>query len=177
MVQLNFDYLEIETLTDPSPREIRQIGAIAENAFQRFGHYRDFIASLVSKQGVITGLLVDRSEDDRIVGFLLLGLFPEDGKFIADVLAIALLRMYRGVGLGKDLMEWAFALLNNISLRKRISEVRLTVAPDNERAVRLFTRYGFSFDRESDLGTYPSGVKAVYMKRTLPPEPLLHDEK
>lgn len=164
MQRIEFDSLELETLTDPTPEQVFQIGELAEDAFLRFGHYREFISSLVSEQGVITGVIVDRSRGDRIVGFLLLGLIPKLDEYIADVLAIALARAYRGQGLGKELMDWAFAILNKIRRHKTISELRLTVAPDNNMAVKLFRRYGFSFDQTTDLGDYPSGVKAAYMK-------------
>ena len=158
------DRLRLITLEKPKAAQISQIGELAEEAFLRFGHYRDFISGLVKDRGVVTAIIVDAEKSDEILGFILLGFIPVGGEFIADILAIALKEGYRGLGIGRRLMDWSFDLVNRFALSKVVKELRLTVAPDNERAVKLFKRYGFVFEKGPQLGTYPSGVQAVYMK-------------
>ena len=94
----------------------------------------------------------------------MLGFIPGGEGYIADILAVALHKDYRGYKLGRDLLDWCFDILNKVSKHKIIKELRLTVAPDNVMAVKLFTRYGFAFDITSNLGKYPSGIEATYMK-------------
>jgi ribosomal protein S18 acetylase RimI-like enzyme len=161
---IDLSELEIETLINPDVEQIATIGDLAEDAFLRFGHYRGFISSLVSEQGVVTAILIDRSKNNKIVGFLLLGFIPGLEGYTADILAVALHKDYRGYKLGRNLLDWCFDILNKVSKHKTLKELRLTVAQDNVMAVKLFTRYGFTFDISSNLGKYPSGVEATYMK-------------
>ncbi|MBN2724793.1 MAG: GNAT family N-acetyltransferase [Deltaproteobacteria bacterium] len=158
--------ITISILRHLSTSDLEEIGEISEDAFIRFGHYRDFISSLAAdEEGVITSGMKDNG---KLVGFILTGFLPanidnKDG-IIADILAIALIPDYRYMGLGKELMEWALDLVDSIRDYKDIFYVRLTVAPDNVPAVSLFERFGFEFDI-STIGSYPTGVDAVYMKK------------
>ncbi len=156
--------LKVTILEEPSPKDYLQIGELAELSFIRFGHYREFITALVRERGVVTVIIREPVRQDDIVGFLLLGFIPVAGSYIADIMAIALEEAYQGRGLGKQLMDWAMEAVERVSRSKEVRELRLTVAHDNKPAVSLFRRYGFAFDRTTDLGNYPSGVPASSMK-------------
>ncbi|MBU1239763.1 GNAT family N-acetyltransferase [Myxococcota bacterium] len=164
MTHVNPDTLEVSILAPYNNTDLFQIGELAEDAFIRFGHYREFISALVKERGVITAVIRDPERDDDIIGFLLLGFIPVGGVFIADIMAIALEEGYRFQGLGKKLLDWAFETIQKVSLSKQVKELRLTVAQDNHPAVSLFKQYGFSFDRTGHLGNYPSGITASSMK-------------
>jgi ribosomal protein S18 acetylase RimI-like enzyme len=157
-------HFEIRTLSYPTEEDIAAIGDMAEDSFIRFGHYREFISSLVTEDGVITGVLIDNTQDEKIAGFLLLGFHLTTEYYLADILAIALDPDYRGKKLGTRLMGWCLDILNKMSEKKLVKEVKLTVARDNKAAVHLFKNFGFAFD-PANIGEYSSGVPASYMRR------------
>ncbi|MBU1381101.1 GNAT family N-acetyltransferase [Myxococcota bacterium] len=159
--------LKLRILKNAKAEELAEIGEISQEAFLRFGDYRDFISDLASDEdGVFTAMLIDV---DRIAGFILVGFMnTKTGGLIADILAIALKPDYRYMGLGEELMSWAMDLVNTIHKTRNILYARLTVAPDNEPAVKLFRKFGFEFDG-SDIGVYSTGVPAAYMKKLFLP--------
>ena len=161
--KINPNHLEIKTLINPKKSEISEIGRLAEEAFIRFGHYNKFISDLLTQSNVITGVLIDKDRDDLMAGFILLGYIKRDDEsVIVDILAIALEVEYRGQNFGRKLLNWAYTGISNSIKHTNIVEIRLTVAPDNEMAVKLFKRFGFEFVKH-DIGEYPTGVEARYM--------------
>ncbi|MDA3864058.1 MAG: N-acetyltransferase [Deltaproteobacteria bacterium] len=165
------DY-KIKTLLIRNEPQIKIIGELAEEAFIRFGHYRDFISELVWKENVITSIIVNKRDDQDIIGFLVLGFFYEDSDKIpkglyADILAIAIDEIYRNRGLGNQLLKWCLELIENLCLAgDKVNCIKLTVAPDNQNAVALFRKFGFEFEHE-EIGEYATGVEAKYMFKDL----------
>ena len=148
-------------------KRFRQVIELAQEAFLRFGEYREFIGRLMVREDVYTGLLIDTSvKEDDVAGFVQVGLIPdEQGCPHGNILAIALAPAYRYKKLGPVLLEWAIESIQKVHQSTPVKEIQLTVAPDNEPAVRLFTRYGFGFIPEDDTHYYASGVQACEMSR------------
>ncbi len=159
---------KIKTLLIRNEPQIKVIGELAEEAFIRFGHYRNFISDLVWKDNVITAIIVNRRDELDIIGFLVLGFFYENPDKVykglyADILAIAIDESYRNRGLGNELLKWCMELIEHVSLAgDKVNRIKLTVAPDNQNAVALFKKFDFEFEHE-EIGEYATGVEAKYM--------------
>jgi [ribosomal protein S18]-alanine N-acetyltransferase len=99
------------------------------------------------------------AEDDTIVGYA--GLLGTGGH--ADVTTLAVQAPHWGRGIGSALLE---ALMAEAS-RRGCTEIFLEVRTDNDRAQRLYRRYGFT-DIGIRRGYYqPSGADALVMRRDL----------
>jgi len=146
---------------------LRAVTELAQEAFLRFGEYREFIGRLMVRDDVITGMLLDPTRPgDDLAGFVQVGLIPdEEGRILGNILAIALAPSYRHQGLGPVLLRWAIAQIQHLHGSNPMKCVQLTVAPDNEPAVRMFTRFGFTFVPEEAEHYYASGVRACDMSR------------
>jgi ribosomal protein S18 acetylase RimI-like enzyme len=157
---------EIKPLINPELQEIDLIGDLAQDAFIRFGDYKEFISQLVLEKNVITGVCIDTHEKDKIIGFILIGFIKNDPFYESEILAIALEKPYRGKKIGGTLLEWCIKVLSDSNLSISVDKVKLTVARDNYQAVKLFKNFGFEFE-DIDIGDYPTGVKASYMVKEL----------
>jgi ribosomal protein S18 acetylase RimI-like enzyme len=145
----------------------RAVTELAQEAFLRFGEYREFIGRLMVREDVVTGLLVEPGHaEGELAGFIQVGLIPdEDGRVMGNILAIALAPRCRFQGLGPLLLRWAIEQIQHLHQNTPMKSIQLTVAPDNEAAVRLFTRFGFSFVKDEVEHHYASGVQACDMCR------------
>lgn len=88
-----------------------------------------------------TLVLLDRAENNRVAGFACY--MPQAGEFISipgasELGALYLLEEYKGLGLGKRLMEAALEQLPNPT-------VALFVLEGNERAIGFYEHMGFRF--------------------------------
>ncbi len=147
----------------------RAVTELAQEAFLRFGEYREFIGRLMVRDDVITGMLLDpRLSGDDLAGFVQVGLIPDDeGRILGNILAIALAPPHRFQGLGPVLLRWAIDQIQYLHQSTPMKCMQLTVAPDNAPAVRLFTRFGFDFAPEEVEHHYASGVRACDMIRPI----------
>ncbi|MBU1245303.1 GNAT family N-acetyltransferase [Myxococcota bacterium] len=145
----------------------RAVTELAQEAFLRFGEYREFIGRLMIREDVITGLLIEPDHpDDDLAGFIQVGLIPdEDGRVLGNILAIAIAPRLRFNSLGPVLMRWAIAQIQYLNKNTPMKCIQLTVAPDNEPAIRLFSRFGFTLVPEEIEHHYASGVRARDMSR------------
>jgi ribosomal-protein-alanine N-acetyltransferase len=98
----------------------------------------------------------------RVVGFLVAkGLIPE-----SELETVAVAADAQGAGVGGLLIEAMFEEL----LKEQVAEVHLEVRNSNERAQRLYRRYGFG-ETGRRPGYYSDPVEdAVLMTRYLQPE-------
>lgn len=97
-------------------------------------------------------------EDGQIAGYA--GLLAPMGEH-ADVLTIAVARPRWGLGIGTALLE---ALVAETA-RRGCPEIYLEVRVDNDRAQRLYRRYGFNAVGLRRGYYQPSGTDAVVMRR------------
>ncbi len=154
----------------------RAVTELAHSSFTRFGEYRDFIGQLMLYDGIPTGMLLDSAcaEGEDVAGFVIVGIVPlgKGNQMQGNILAIALAEPYRYKNLGGYLLQQGISLIQDKSqkfyyLYGNIDAIGLTVAPDNEPAVKLFTRFGFTFVPETEKHYYASGVQACEMTRPL----------
>ncbi len=153
---------------EPDKKRFRQVTRLAGEAFERFGEYRDFIGRLMIREDVFTCMLLDGQFPPHrdVAGFIQVGLVPDaEGRVYGNILAIALAMDYRYKGYGPALLEWAIEQIQTIHLKNPLEGIQLTVAPDNEPAVKLFTRYGFTFTPQEEIHFYATGVIAREMVR------------
>ena len=82
-------------------------------------------------------------DDDRLLGYAI-GALESRRRADGWVLSVAVLPEARGRGLGEALTRSCVAALERDGARR----VRLTVAPDNDGALRLYRRLGFAVDEQ-----------------------------
>lgn len=173
-----------QTWTKQDRQRFRAVTELAQRAFERFGEYREFIGQLMLYDGFRTEMLIDslrcsENDEDNLAGFILVGIVPfhagDEKTFKGNILAIALNENYRYKGLGGLLLKRGIRILQEKVEKEqkfffeysKVDSIELTVAPDNEPAVRLFTRFGFTFVPEKEMHYYASGVRACDMMRPL----------
>jgi len=98
--------------------------------------------------------------DDELVGFAMYGFFPdeyESGRVWLDRFLID--AQYQGRGLGRIMLS---ALLDRLTEQFGPSDIYLSLYDDNQGALRLYEKFGFRFNGESDL----NGEKVMVRPQT-----------
>jgi len=153
----------------PAPPLGFRLGAAADSRFcgelgaRVFGHLGDYARILpgwLLHEGVITHIA---EEGQRAVGLTMLGFYPVDkSRFVADLLAIAVVPDAQNRGLGKKLLVHAIEEVRAARRRLKVAALRLSVAEDNPRARHLFAAAGFTL-QAGDTGRYDGGQTALHM--------------
>jgi [ribosomal protein S18]-alanine N-acetyltransferase len=142
------------------------IAALAADAFAAFGNYGPLLLDWFHTPGV-EGTIAE--QDGEPVGLTLLAFMadPEaSGRWVADLLAIAVTDGARGRGLGRRLLGAAVARAEDAARRAPVSALRLSVAEENAPARALFESAGFVYRGREDR-FYPRGQRALHMRRPL----------
>lgn len=150
-------------LRPASPADEGFIADLSAEAFAPFGDYRE----LLPRWAAIPGISVWVAEEERPVGFVMVGFYygdPRRSWVYADMLAIAVIAGRRGRGVGRRLLRKAVEIARETALEVR--ELRLTVADTNDGAQRLFASEGFRLSDETH-GRYDGGQLALRMRRPL----------
>lgn len=84
------------------------------------------------------------SVDGQAAGCLILRACSDEDLHIrsGEISALYLIPDYRGNGLGKRLLDWGLAQLNELGY----ATAALWVLKDNEKAIRFYEKYGFRHD-------------------------------
>jgi ribosomal protein S18 acetylase RimI-like enzyme len=140
--------------------DARFVGELGERVFGHLGDYARILPGWLGHEGVITHIA---EEGERAVGLTMLGFYPaQKGRFIADLLAIAISPEAQGRGLGRKLLVHAISEVRAAQRRLRVDELRLSVAEDNARARKMFAAHGFQLVA-GDTGRYDGGQTALHM--------------
>jgi ribosomal protein S18 acetylase RimI-like enzyme len=102
-------------------------------------------------------------------GFVLLGFYElaeSPRTFVAELVALAVAPRHQRQGVGRALLHHAIRVAELADRRIGVSEMRLTMAEENEAGRRLYLSTGFDF-LEGDFGSYDGGQRAVRMVRSL----------
>lgn len=135
---------------------------VAEQVFAELGDYGRILPTWLVHDGVLTHVAEAQGGP---VGYTMLGFYTvEEGRYVADLLAIAVSPFAQGHGIGKQLLDHAIAQTVLAQRRLPVGELRLSVAEPNLRARRLFTQFGFQFI-EGEHGRYDGGQRALHMVR------------
>ena len=145
---------------------------IRELASRSYDQLGDFAASIVSwlDHPQIFAYIDETAERERR-GFFLLGFFDcpghsRDDELVADLISIAVAPEFRGLGVGRAMMEYAIAATQAVGRRCALREMRLTVADDNAIGRQLYLSSGFAV-RDEHYGSYPGGQRAIRMARPM----------
>jgi ribosomal protein S18 acetylase RimI-like enzyme len=151
------------------PTDIEHIRRISSVVFTEYGDYSNILPKFFSSQGVSTYLAKIGTE---VVGFLMLGFIPwsagdKDGHpWIGDLLAIAVEPSRQRQGVGKQLMEKAFDLTQQMCEWRDIKEIQLTCAESNKAGLQFFQQQGFYISNPNH-GTYSGGQRAVRLSHKI----------
>ena len=147
------------------PRDRLFVRELGERVFSVYGSYDRYLVEWFDTPGVVTLMAeVDRTP----VGLAMLMAYPNPAKrneALADLLAIAVTPEYQSQGIGTLLLEKSIDEAPLLDAVIPIREIHLSVAENNARGQRLFSRYGFRYLR--DEGIYPAGQRALHMSRPL----------
>lgn len=139
--------------------------ATGAEAYRDLGDYTRILPSWLEQPGVLAWIEQDGQARGR--GFAMLGFYTEDlrAQVIADLLALAVLPLHQGHGIGTRLLEHVIEVAERVAPSSQIPSLRLTVAEHNVGAQRLYERYGFSI--VDGWATYDRGQRALRMARPL----------
>jgi ribosomal protein S18 acetylase RimI-like enzyme len=145
---------------------IRDLGV---EVYGYLGDYRHIIPAWLNHPAVETHVSFDETTEER-QGFIIVGIYrAEDlppGRFIADLLAIAIAPAWQDRSLGRVLLAHAIAVARRAKAEAPIDELRLTVADTNARARHLFDTTGFEI-LDARHGHYAGGQVAIRMRHRL----------
>ena len=129
----------------------RKVAEAFINAFSDYAITLDeqSLAALLKRRGARPDLSFAAFADDRIVSFIINGVGSYNGQTTAYDTGTGTIKEFRGLGLTDRIFTTAAAALVNAGVRSYLLEV-LT---DNEPAVRIYTRQGFSKVRDFDCFT------------------------
>jgi ribosomal protein S18 acetylase RimI-like enzyme len=136
------------------------ITALGVRAFANLGDYHEVLPSWLRQPNVVAW--VDDPSPRR--GFTMMAFYRDDlcGHHVADLLAITIDPPWRGLGLGRGMLQHAIAAARSSVDAGNLTELRLSVADDNHGAQKLYRGAGFS--RQADeVGSYAGGQRAVRM--------------
>jgi ribosomal protein S18 acetylase RimI-like enzyme len=82
--------------------------------------------------------------DNKAVGCMMLKACSDDDmqKYSGEISAIYLLQNYRGIGLGRQLLNWGLEKLKDLGFRTAV----LWVLKENKNAIRFYEQQGFVHD-------------------------------
>ena len=138
---------------------------LAERVFSIYGSYDRYLLEWFETHGVVT-LVAEIGHTP--VGLAMLMAYPNPAKkseALADLLAIAVAPEYQSQGIGTLLLRKSIEHAPLLDAVIPIREIHLSVAENNARGQRLFSRHGFRYSR--DEGIYPAGQRALHMSRPL----------
>ncbi|HEX9725468.1 MAG TPA: GNAT family N-acetyltransferase [Vicinamibacteria bacterium] len=147
------------------PRDRHFVRELGERVFSIYGSYDRYLVEWFETRGVVS-LMAEI--DQTPVGLAMLMAYPNPAKrteALADLLAIAVTPEYQSQGIGTLLLEKSIEQAPLLDATIPIREIHLSVAENNARGQRLFSRYGFRYSR--DEGLYPAGQRALHMVRPL----------
>jgi ribosomal protein S18 acetylase RimI-like enzyme len=142
---------DLDATGDLLRRTHRESGMDAEAITDRY--VANWIRSLTGAPG---GLLIGAHVDQRLVGYAALEHSQGAAPAIGAV-ALTVLRQYRRKGLGERLMRALLALAREVD---EVTEVWLSVAPQNLPALRLYEKLGFAYRAEPPSSLF---VPATYL--------------
>ena len=102
-------------------------------------------------------------DDAKVVGFVSYGDFRDSATIAGEIFALYVLKDYYGKGVGRQLMEAAFAALDGYQ------EILLWVLEDNKRAISFYEKMGFVFDGQEkviNLGKAVKEKRMIYSKNS-----------
>ncbi|MGH9460119.1 MAG: GNAT family N-acetyltransferase [Vicinamibacteria bacterium] len=147
------------------PQDRHFVRELGERVFSIYGSYDRYLVEWFETRGVVT-LMAEI--DQTPVGLAMLMAYPNPAnrtEALADLLAIAVTPEYQSQGIGTLLLEKSIEQAPLLDATIPIREIHLSVAENNARGQRLFSRYGFRYSREE--GLYPAGQRALHMSRSL----------
>lgn len=147
------------------PEDRHFVRRLGERVFSIYGSYDRYLVEWFDTNGVVT-LMAEI--DQTPVGLAMLMAYPNPAKrteALADLLAIAVAPEYQSQGIGTMLLERSIEHAPLLDATVPIREIHLSVAENNARGQRLFSRHGFRYSR--DEGLYPAGQRALHMLRPL----------
>jgi ribosomal protein S18 acetylase RimI-like enzyme len=154
------------------PRDGPFIIDLARRVFGAYGSYDRYVREWLGSPQVLT--LVAEADGVPAGAALLAASSPGEAQL--ELLAIGVEPAVQGRGVGSLLLRQAISLARTLPAqppRRRVREIRLTVAEGNARAERLFARHGFRV--LPGAGIYPAGQRARLMVKTLEPSEPSYD--
>lgn len=102
-------------------------------------------------------------DDAKVVSFVSYGDFRDSATIAGEIFALYVLKDYYGKGVGRQLIQAAFAALDGYQ------EIILWVLEDNKRAIAFYEKMGFVFDGQEkviDLGEAVKEKRMIYTRNS-----------
>ena len=135
---------------------------LSEQVFARFGDYRTMLPKMMRLPWMET---VIAEAQGRPVAFAIYSI--EDlPRGEIDLAAIAVEQPWQSRGVGRSLLAHVENEARRLAPEGYEAAVRLTVADDNSRARRVFSRAGF-LPVPGDVGLYPEGQRSLTLRKVV----------
>ncbi|MCM3118001.1 GNAT family N-acetyltransferase [Neobacillus sp. MER 74] len=143
---LNFRTIDIEKDKDMIIKFRKDSYVVSFGTEEGFGDEIAYINRIRERVNKFPNGQVIIEEDNKPIGQMELQIQEFSGNEIGYVNLFYLIPEYRSKGLGKELICYA----ENFFRKSNVSEYHLRVSPDNQRAIRLYTKSGMVMVCEED---------------------------
>ncbi len=118
--------------------------AFADYAMDASGTQEEPMFLRMAKNSVDFSASAGAYEEDRLVGFTLIGIDKFDGILTAYDAGTGIIPNFRGQGLAKSMFDYALPELKDRGVKRFLLEV----LQENEPAIKAYQKSGFEIDRE-----------------------------
>lgn len=143
---LNFRTIDIEKDKDLIIKFRKDSYVVSFGTEEGFGDENDYINRIKERIDKFPKGQVIIEKHNIPIGQMELQIKEFEGEEIGYVNLYYLIPGHRGKGLGKELIHYAEEFLR----KSNVSEYHLRVSPTNQRAIRLYTKYGMVKLREEN---------------------------
>lgn len=143
---MNFRTIDIEKDKDMIIKFRKDSYVVSFGSDEGFGDEIAYINRIKERVDKFPNGQVIIEKDNLPIGQMELQIREFAGKEIGYVNLFYLIQDYRGKGHGKDLIRYAEAFFR----KSNVSEYHLRVSPDNQRAIRLYSKSGMEKVGEED---------------------------
>jgi ribosomal protein S18 acetylase RimI-like enzyme len=140
---------------------------LSAEVFDRFGDYGTMLPRMMGLPWMVTAVA---EVDGDPVAFAIYSL-EDRSRGEIDLAAIAVRRGWESRGVGRSLLDHVQGEARRLAPAGTRAAVRLTVAEDNRRARRVFSRAGFE-PVPGEAGLYPAGQRSLTLRKELSAEKL-----
>lgn len=153
-----FTIRPVKTGDGPGIAAIRRMPGVRENILGFPAERDEAVEEKIKEAGKskhqFVAVVRDESGRELIVGTAMLNLFPNPRLRHSAGIGLMVHRDYQGKGVGSALLK---ELLDLADLWLMLTRVELTVLSDNEKAIRLYEKFGFKKEGTKRMAVIRNG--------------------
>jgi putative acetyltransferase len=132
---------------------IRQMPKVMENILSYKDEPKDGIRNRFLNKG--NDLWIVSEAENKVVGLIILSMHNNPRKKHVGYITIMVNSDYHGMGIGSKLMTTITDIADN---KLRLKRLELSVFIENERAIKLYKKFGFNIEGVAKMSALRNGI-------------------